>query len=359
MTIDVQKLAQNKLTILEFIKTNGPSLPVKIAKAIDSSPLFTAAFLAELHKEQKLKMSIMRIGSSPLYYLPGQEAQLENFSDYLGEREKQAYLLLQNSKILRDEEQTPVMRVALRSIKDFAIPIKIRINEEVKLCWKYFLLLESEIRPLLKNLPSNSKPLEAREISAQKLETSKLQIPEPLKVETSKIQAIETAKIEKKPIEEIKKQIIQNHQLIPEKQIILEKQIEKPMIQKTKQTLISTSQKPIEKIQKPKLQKQHHFPQHVKSYLSEKDIEVLSSIEEKKKEFTAKVRIDTLLGKQSFLLLAKDKKKITENDLVLALQKSQTEKMPALIVSSGELDKKAQIYIKDWQSLIKFEKINL
>ena len=36
-------------------------------------------------------------------------------------------------------------------------------------------------------------------------------------------------------------------------------------------------------------------------------MEILEILEEKSREFTAKIRIDTLLGKQEFMLFAKDK----------------------------------------------------
>ncbi len=89
----------------------------------------------------------------------------------------------------------------------------------------------------------------------------------------------------------------------------------------------------------------------------EKNIEITQEILAKKKEFTAKVRTDTPFGKQEFYLIAKEKKKITTEDLVGALQKAQVEKMPALILSTGEIDRKAHDYYKEWKNLIKHEKI--
>jgi len=40
------------------------------------------------------------------------------------------------------------------------------------------------------------------------------------------------------------------------------------------------------------------------------------------------------------------------------LQKAQSEKMPALIISPGEVDKKAQEYYKEWSNLIKHQKLS-
>jgi hypothetical protein len=66
-----------------------------------------------------------------------------------------------------------------------------------------------------------------------------------------------------------------------------------------------------------------------------------------------------MFGKQEYYLVAKDKKKISETDLVFALQKAQEIKMPALIMTPGDLDKKAQEYHKSWKNIIKFEKVKL
>lgn len=122
-----------KEKILGIIKERGPSLPVQIAGGVALSPLFTSAFLSELLQEKKIKMTYMRVGSSPVYYLEGQEEGLEKYSQYLKSKEKEAYELIRKNRFLKDFEQEPAIRVALRAIKDFAIPIK---NSEI---WRYYL----------------------------------------------------------------------------------------------------------------------------------------------------------------------------------------------------------------------------
>ena len=94
-----------------------------------------------------------------------------------------------------------------------------------------------------------------------------------------------------------------------------------------------------------------------KDYLKERDIEVLEVVLERKREFFARVRFDLAFGKQEMLLIAKDKKSITDNDLTLALQKAQTLKMPAFILSLGELSKKGKEYLGEWGNLVRFEKL--
>lgn len=307
---NLQKLNNSKEHILRTIRMKGPSLPVQIAKTLETSPLFASAFLSELYSDKSIKISNMKVGNSPLYFVEGQEKQLEKFVQYLNEREKEAYYLLKEKGILNDLKQLPVMRVALRAIKDFAIPMRVRINEEVKLFWKFFQLSDEDLKDKIQDILGIPKERREREKKE--------------KEEKKKLEEKEAPKPKEKPkVEEIQKQTQEK---------------ETPKL------------KPVKKIES-------EFIDSIKAHLLEKEIQLLESISEKKKEFISKIRIDTLFGKQEYLLFAKDKKRINENDLNLAIQKAQTEKMPAIFISHGELEKSASEHLKQWKNLLKFEKL--
>jgi hypothetical protein len=108
-----------------------------------------AAFMSELVGEQKLKLSNMKVGGSPLYYIQGQEEQLQKFTEYLNHKEKEAFKLLKQSEILEDANQEPAIRVALRSIKDFAVPIKIIDQGQEKIFWKIHTLPNDKAKELI------------------------------------------------------------------------------------------------------------------------------------------------------------------------------------------------------------------
>ncbi len=130
-----------KEKIISIIRSRGPSFPAHISSQVGMSILFTSAFLSELLSEKKLKISNMRIGTSPLYFIPGQEPLLDRYSGSLKSREKDAFILLKDKKFLMDSEQEPAIRVALRAIKDFAIPFE----KSDKLYWKYLTADENEL----------------------------------------------------------------------------------------------------------------------------------------------------------------------------------------------------------------------
>lgn len=306
---------QQKERILSLIQMRGPSMSIQISKWIGVSSLFAGAFLSDLYAEKKVKMTNMKVGSSSLYYLEGQEASLENFIEHLQAREKEAFLLLKKENVLDDETQTPVMRVALRAIRDFAIPIRARVNEEVKLFWKYFLMPDSDAKRIMQEKLGLSEPAEKmRKEEEEKKEVDGGEVQESEKAEE---EGEEKAEIKEEKKEETKKREKRKKRKIPE----------------------------------------NEFSKKMKDYLSGRDIELIEVLSEKKREFIARVRVDMVLWKQEFLLVAKDKKLISDSDLTVALQNAQSARMPALFMSLGKLHRKGEEYLKEWSNLVKFERI--
>lgn len=324
MTSEAVNMPRIKEMILTFIRTRGPSIPVHISQYIKTSPLFASAFLSELYREQKLLMSDLKVGSTCLYLLPGQEQMLENFTQYLNQKEHEAFQLIKKEKMLEDSKLPPAIRVAMREIKDFAIPLKVKSESEEKLFWKYAFLSDEEIEAILENKPAKKKQIQEPTQQVQQLQ----QTVQPIQLEV---------KVEKKSEPQIKVKEVKEQKEI--KEIVKIEKIEKPKREKKVKTQEST------------------FTVNLKEYLATKDIEILETIEEKAKELTAKIRINDIFGKQEYFLIAKDRKKVKEEDLTLVLHKANQNKMLALFMAPGELDKKAIDFIKEYKNLVKFEKL--
>ena len=289
--------------IVGILKLKGPSLPVQVARGIELSSLFAGALLSELAKEKTIKISHMKVGGSPLYFLAGQEPLLEKFHTYLPGKEKEAFLLLQKKNVLEDKTQVPAIRVALRNLKDFAFPFP--KNNEI--FWRFHTA----------NLTN----------STNKQNTIK---PEKLKTQA-----------------EIKGKIQLQELASPNK----EKQLDIGLKTEVKKEI------PKQKQEKPKKEKQiPEFPLKIINTLQNNNIEILEQKDIKKREFSAIIRIDSTLGKIRFLCIAKDKKIITESDLRLILQKTQSLKMPALVLFPQDINKKALSYAQTCP-LLKLKKL--
>lgn len=292
LIMPTQDTSQIKEKILLTLKRRGPCLPVHIAGEIETSILFASAFLSELVSEKKIRMSYMKVGSSLIYFIAGQEYLLEKFSQYLKSKEKDAFELLKNHKFLVDSKQDPAIRVALRAIRDFAIPFK--QGEEI--IWRYHTIPESEFKL--------TKPIIQEE---------------PKEIEKPKeLNIFEEAK---KPVKE------------PAKKATTKKTIKKT----------TASQKKNEK-----------FFNKIKEFLAEKSISISDIEGFSKTDLILKV-ID---GGVEKLLIAYNKKRITEDDLLKAHKKASEYDLQYIILSLGDIPKKLENLIKAIRKLSGIDKLN-
>ncbi len=140
--------------ILEIVTLKGPVLPIEISKGLrgvyEKDLLFFSAILSDLVSQKRILVTRAKIGSSPLYYEKGQEEKIERLYPYLKEVERESYDLVKQNKILRDSDLHPHQRVAMRAIKDFAIPLEVEEKGNKELFWKWYLTPNEEAKELLK-----------------------------------------------------------------------------------------------------------------------------------------------------------------------------------------------------------------
>lgn len=355
----MQQLHTNKERILSTLRGKGPSFPTRIARETGMQPLFVAALLAELVTERRVKLSNMKVGSSPIYFLDDQEEKLIEFSHYLGHKEQEAFTLLKDNAVLDDNDQHPAIRVALRKLKDFAVPVSVRIDGESKLFWRFFTVSESETKERIRQLLTDDEPAPQKVTPTQKPESVEKQSPETTnQKQESEIQAQQQVSPQEEQVspqnEEKMEQIFEDKETTKEtpKPSIQEKPSEESSEKKESAPVVlkDTGAKPKAKV--------HEFPAKIKKVLDEQAIDIVKEITSKKKEFVATVKHQTRFGPQEYLLTAKEKKKITRDDLTIALQNAQTHKMPAFVLSPGAPDKKAKEYAHEWRNLVKFEQID-
>jgi len=305
MVINVQDIKQK---IIKLLDERGPSLPIHITKASELNLMFTSAILSELLNEKKVKTSFLRIGSSSLYLLPGQEPKLENFSDNLNGFEKEAFLKLKESKFLEEDKQDPAIRVALKGIKDFAIPVK----REDKVYWKYFLVSNKELEILL-----DKGTQEIRKVTSQVWQDiEKEKDKEETKGRINKI----ASEIEgtQKELEKSKEEVL-----------------ERVLSQQNTTSTIKVKKKPDTK-----------FSLEIKEKLRQKGAIIEEEIYLGKKEVLAKIFIEN----KEHLLLAFDKKKISDSDLLKIMKKTQL-RLPLYILAKGDIPKKMKELIELYKNL--------
>lgn len=185
---------EKKKTIAELIKQRGPSLPIHVARGTELSILFASAILSEMVSNKILHVSNLKVGSSPLYYLEGQEELLENFYTYLPGKEKEAFLLIKKHNLLEDEKLQPALRVAMRSIKDFAVPLQIETESGGKIFWRFHSLPKEKAVDKINSILSEEKRKKKMEKRERAPEKAVIEVKEKKLEEKPKIKEIELLK---------------------------------------------------------------------------------------------------------------------------------------------------------------------
>ncbi|MBT4375922.1 hypothetical protein HOD29_00925 [archaeon] len=322
-----------KNKIISFLETRGPSLPVHIAREIHLDMLFTSAFLSELLSEKRLKITSMKVGSSPVYYLSGQEEQLEKYSEHLKSKEREAFDLLKDKRFLIDFEQHPAIRVALRAIPDFAK----EFNREEKTIWRYFTIPEEEFKQKVTPLgvsqegtSTSSKP-QSSESHNKELPLEKTQFPDSIISDVKEtLSEQDTALLD----------VSQTTELGGKKE-----PKEKPKKEKPKKK--STTKKKVSQ------KKNEKFFNTIKEYLSNKGIQIEDIETFSKDNLILKINEN---GEEK-MLIAYNKKRITEEDIVKAYKKASESNSKFDIISLGEPAKKTTTLIEAIQNLSKLKKI--
>ncbi|MFH1210211.1 MAG: hypothetical protein V1663_05490 [archaeon] len=359
----MSNILELKSNVLDYVFRYGPVLPVQISKYIGSNTIFAGALLSEFIANGKLKVSRAKVGGSPVYYMPGQEPKLTMLFKYLNEREQKAYELLRQKKVLKDSILEPWERVALRELKDFAVMLK---SYEDEIFWRWYQIPDKEAESLILDIykkPEQEKievKPEVIEKKEEKIDEIKKEEQEELKVEEEKKPLLEKKEEEKKieekkPEEKKEKQVRQKEHKIkrePEKKIVKEKTIKERIKEISDIKVLEREKKPEEKKTKLKKETKHtevsieDLDQKIIEYFNNKNIKVLEKeVIKKDKDMEFIAQIPSHIGTVKFYITFKDKKKLSDSDIILEHNKSQLKKLPLLFLTTGEITKKAQDYI--------------
>ncbi|MEM2121098.1 MAG: hypothetical protein QXU20_00355 [Candidatus Woesearchaeota archaeon] len=309
--------------VLSFLRIKGPIVPSQLAENFKTSILIASAILSELSSRGIVKISNLKVGNSPLYYLPGQESKLQDFISKLNEKDRQTVLILKEKKVMQDSLLDPLTRVSLRQVKDFAKPFFVKKNNEDVLFWRWYLLDEESAKKLIAQETVEQKPI--------------------LK--------------EEKEIPKIKQEVI--------KQDVIKEDFKEKTIQKTttpispifeKENIVLSKPKK----QKTKIQEQTEFLSQILNFFRQNNITVDNQeIISKNKEFDFIIKIKTPVGELNYYCKVLNKKSINEADLSKVFVQAQSKKLPAILLITGKLTKKAREFFEREVSSLIIKEIKL
>ncbi len=314
--------------IMTFIRAVGPTIPSKVAKQINTQILLASAHLSDLSAQGKVKISSLKVGGTPLYYLPGQESQLYGFAaGNLNPKDFQVLELLRDRKVLREKDLDLLSKVALRNLKDFAMPMQVTTQDRTELFWRWHTLSDEELKIRIAevvNAAFPAPPQPVMEVQPPEEEIKPV-IPEPLP-----IAAVPEVKSEVKA--EIKQEIKEEEIFTPvEVKDEKQKTLTSPLVEKKKP---GRKKAPITNDEFLPILEQ--FCDRLKISIEQR--EVLR----KNTEINLVVKVPSVVGKMTYFCKAKNKTRYDEKDLSSAYVEAQMKKLPLLFLYNTEFNKKAQ-----------------
>ena len=369
--------------ILNFLKVTGPTLPTKVAKNINTDILLASAHLSDLSSQGKVKISKLKIGGSPLYFLPGQDSPLYDFaSGNINSKDLLVLDQLKEKNILRESNLELIQRVGLRNLPDFAVPLNVRVSDKIELFWKWHLSSNDDANQMIgamltgvkETVPLEEVPeieekvveqIEEVEESNEEAVEVEQEVPEEQEVESEVVKETKqeqeaSSKEEAKPIEEeelkekeeekpvteskdsessddpaeVKEEVKikeeKQKKLTEEKKSSEEK---KPFLQKVKDKITRKKKKVVVDDFSPQVQS---FFETLRIMIENKDII------RKNSEINYFVKVPSAVGHIIYFCKAKSKSKCDEKDLSTAYMEAQVKKLPLLFLYTNEITKKAE-----------------
>lgn len=291
---------------MALVQKKGVVLPSDINSELKTNTMIIGAFLSDLAASKKIRISSAKIGGSPVYYLESERAKLERLYQHLNEKDRRAYDLLKQSKILFDEDQSPLVKTCLREIKDFAFPLKVTFKEKDHLFWKWHLISDDDAKIHIK----------------QKLNLLYPEKKDPVPVAVLPVKNIGPSNTPNQDKE--------NNSSIATQKIL-------PKLKEKKQSSIQ------QKIAETSVNQviDDPFVQSIQNFLKSLNIEILSAeVVKKKSECNLIIRIPSQIGNLDYYCKAKNKKRSVEGDIAAAFVEGQLKGLPTVYVSAGDIPKK-------------------
>ncbi|MEK6853454.1 MAG: hypothetical protein AABX64_02110 [Nanoarchaeota archaeon] len=339
---------QDQDKILYFLRVVGPTIPSKVAKNINSEILIASAYLSDLSAQGKVKISHLKIGGSPLYYLPGQEEQLYHFAaGNLNPKDFQVLERLKLEKVLRENSIDLLSKVSLRSLQDFAVPLHVTVAGNRELFWKWHLLSDPETTAAIKSALFGEHPAPEQKPAVQDTEQDKQgrspqsltpvfeEHKEPETKSETKLETKPETKLEK-PRPKIAEEPAPATTVLPFSQL----SVPQPSVHHPHEKILVVKKKrPYQK----NISASSQLIPLVEQYFRECGIVVQEQeIIRRNAEINFLLSVPSVVGALTYFCKTKKKARCDEGDLSSAYMEAQIKKLPLLFLYTQELNKKAQ-----------------
>lgn len=333
MTIDYRQRA------LDYLRSHGPSVPVAVGKHLGTNSMLAGAVLSDLKEKGELRISRLKVGGSPLYYLQGQETDLLKFRNHLDAKEREVLTELEQRQVMRENACSPLQRVALRNSQDFAIPLDVTFKGGKETFWKWFAVPDADAEGIIRSMINpQSEEAPAKKTATHPTQQQSLHHEAPMRpapVQStptpSRVTQTPTPKTTASPTTQTTVAAPAAHVPTPQ---------HAPATAPLPQSNLLEEQ---QHLAPPQASASDDFLMSLHRFFAQNNIKIVSQqCVKKKAEYDFVLRLPSSVGELTYYCKAKSKRRISDMDISAAFVQGQLRKLPVLFLSPGELAKKAQ-----------------
>jgi hypothetical protein len=287
-----------KQKILSALQQFGPLLPVEVASKTGLDSFMAKAYLAELAGENQIKISQEKIADSNIYFLAGQEQQVQ----------------IKIAQIHQNHQKTA---------RTYA-PVTSSASPEVQAKREAFAQKLAEIESAEQKRRTQQTQV-SQQISKQNFQPNQsnlVQMPKPLP-ELPPRHVPEQRQNEFKPTFDFEKPKFESEKVEPEYE---------PEATRT-------------------------FVDEAMDWLRMEEYVILEELSSKKTSVSLIIIANSDFGKLKFFAKIRDKKTITKADLTSVYAGAMEHNCPAVIITNGELAKSADIFLEEKGKVVKVKQL--
>jgi hypothetical protein len=301
-----------------------------------------SAMLSEMSSKGILKVSHIKVGGSPLYYAPGQEAQLLQFTSHLNEKDQATLVRLKQATVMRDQDEDALTRVSLRNLKDFAHPLNVTHDGTTELFWKWSALADADASEKIKTMLTGVSPAPLQQTT-----------PVPMPVVPS-VPKAPVATVQQQVVPTVEKRKRKRAEAVVPAQVVMPSdprmvEAKQPVVQQTFTPAPLVAQTaPVSDVM------DDVFFAQLSQFCAKSNIKILEyALVKKKSEYDLVLEIPSALGSMVYYAKARNKQKLTDADITAAFVQGQLRKLPAALIAPGELNKKGcELLAKDLRGML-------
>lgn len=115
-----------KDNLLRFVRKQKYVIPADVSSEFETSTMIASAALSELAKEGSVKITHLKLSSSPYYYDKLQKESIQELAQkHFSSHDLNLYKKIKESQIINLNSLPPAEKISVQKVRDFAVPLEI------------------------------------------------------------------------------------------------------------------------------------------------------------------------------------------------------------------------------------------